>query len=244
MSESKEVVSWEDRMAADAKAVAKAERPPVSRIVCDKSGMTYLEQDIGKELDVIVVASSFERTFYEDEYDPDVIVPPTCFAQSVAGDDMVPHENVPEPVSADCASCPNAEYGSARLGKGQACKTYRKLMMVPANSDDYASSELAMLRVPPASLKFYSRYIQGVAASGRPPWSVITTVKVVPQKMAFTLAFNRVANLEDSAELAAIAGRIEECENLLMQPYSYDVDEGEDPNPVKTKASGKTKLSK
>lgn len=243
MSDSKEVVSLKDRMAADAKAVVRSERPPVSRISCDKAGMTYLETDIGKTLDAIVVANSHERTFYEDDYDPDVIVPPTCFAQSLTGDDMTPHENVPDPISGDCASCPNAQFGTAKLGKGQACKSYRKLMLIPANTDDAAVSELAMLRVPPASLKFWARYATMVASSGRPPWAVVTRIKIVPQKMAFTIEFERVGDLSEEM-LEAVHGRIEECQNLLMQPYAYDVEEGADPNPIPAKGTGKTKLSK
>lgn len=233
-SESKELTSWQAELAAHAKKVAHNEGTDSSAITIQHGTMMYHEQPIpNNELDVIIVASSTERCYYSSDYDPDKISSPDCFAQSLDSKGLVPHENVPTPQAESCDTCPMAEFGSAKRGKGPACKTYRKLMMIPAGTmaEDVPKAELAYMKVSPTSVKNWSKYAQQlVASAGIPPWAAQTKVKVVPDKKTIhQITFSGVGAIENEELLAAIHGRIEEAESKLLQPYTYeDEEEGED----------------
>ena len=228
--ESTELASWQQDLAVHAKAVAHNEGSDSSAIKIQHGAMMYHDQPVpNNELDVIVVASSTERCYYDGPYDPDKISSPSCFAQSLESSGLVPHANVEEPQADSCAECPLAEFGSAKQGKGPACKTYRKIIMIPADTqaEDVPKAELAYLKVSPTSVKNWSKYAQQlVASAGIPPWAASTKVKVVPdKKTVHQVTFAGIAALDDQELLAAIHGRIAEAESKIMQPYTYEEEE-------------------
>jgi hypothetical protein len=234
-AKTQELASWQQDLAVHAKAVAHNEGSDSSAITIQHGAMQYHDMPIpNNELDVIVLASTTERCYYDKPYDPDVIGSPTCFAQSLEPRGLTPHENVAEPVHTDCDSCPLAEFGSAKQGKGPACKTYRKLIMIPADTqaEDVPKAEMAYLKVSPTSVKNWSKYAQQlVSSAGIPPWAATTKVKVVPDKKTIhQVTFLGIAPLDDDSLLAAIHGRIEEAQGKLMQPYTYDEEEAEASN--------------
>lgn len=229
-AESKELTHWQSALQADAKKVAHNEGSDSSAITIQRGRMIYHDQPIpDNELDVIVIAATTERCYYDKPYDPDKIESPACFAQSTESRGLVPHENVPEPQSESCDTCPMAEFGSAKQGKGPACKTYRKLMLLPAGTqaEDVPKAELAYLKVSPTSVKNWSKYAQQlVASAGIPPWAAKTKVKVVDDKKTIhQVTFQGLGPIQDNDLLAAIHGRIEEAEAKLLQPYTYEEDE-------------------
>lgn len=232
-AESKELASWQQDLQKDAKEVAHNEGSDSSAIVIQHGAMMYHDQPVpNNELDVIVVASTTERCYYDKPYDPDIISSPACFAQSLETRELVPHENVPEPQADSCAECPLAEFGSAKTGKGPACKTYRKLIFIPADTaaGDVPKAELAYLKVSPTSVKNWQKYAQQlVASAGIPPWAARTQIKVVPDKKTIhQVTFNGLEPIEDDELLAAIHGRIEEAEGMLLKPYTYEDNEDSD----------------
>lgn len=233
MAKGKELAAWQEQIKADAKKVAHNEGTDSSAITIQHGMMMYREQQVpNNELEVIVIASTTERCYYDKPYNPDKIESPRCFAQSLETRDLVPHENVEEPIAETCATCPMAEFGSAKVGKGPACKTYRKLMMIPANTaaEDVPRAEMAYLKVSPTSVKNWSKYAQQlVASAGIPPWAAKTKLKVVPDKKTIhQITFAGIGPVEDEETLHAIHSRIEEAEQKLMQPYTYEDDEGEE----------------
>ena len=224
---SQEVAAWQTAMKESAKAVAHNEGTDSSAITIQQGRMMYHEQEVpDNELEVIVVASATERCYYDKPYDPDKISSPACFAQSTDPTEMFPHENVKEPQHDNCQDCPKAEFGSAKVGKGPACKTYRKIIMVPANTpaDEMPKAELAYLKVSPTSVKNWKKYaLSLVSQYGIPPWAARTQIKVVPDKKTIhQINFTGIDQIEDQELLAAIHGRIEGAEEKLMQPYTYD----------------------
>jgi len=68
-----------------------------------------------------------------------------------------------------CARCPNAQFGSAANGVGQACKQCRQLFVLLP--DDRLPR---LLSVPPTSLKPVRQYFLRLASAGRPYHSVVT----------------------------------------------------------------------
>ena len=230
MSKSKAVADWKSDLVASAEKVAQNEGTDSSAITIQHGRMMYREQEVpGSTMDVIVVASTTERCYYDKPYDPDVISSPRCFAQSLETRGLVPHENVAEPINDTCEGCGLAEFGSAKQGKGPACKTYRKLMLIHGDvpASDIPKTEMAYIKVSPTSVKNWGKYAQQlVASSGLPPWGAITKLSVVPDKKTIhQVTFSAVAPLKDEDVLSAVHARITEAEEKLLKPYSYDEEE-------------------
>jgi len=220
--------------------IAHNEGTDSSAITIQNGNMIYHEQPIpNNELEVIILASTAEMCLYEGDYDPDNISSPDCFAQSVDPRDLIPHTNVPEPRAARCSECPNNRFrgggydaSKSPEGGGKWCKEYRKLIMIPANTqpDEVAEAEMAYMKVSPTSIKNWKKYVQGlVASAGIPPWAAVTKIKVVPdRKTIHQIQFSGVRNLDDETLLSAIHSRIHEAEEKLLQPYTYEEDADEE----------------
>lgn len=221
------VRDWKKEIAAAAKKVAEAERPDQSFISLKGGIMTYQDEPVkNNKLNCIIIAASFARTCFDRPYDPSDKEPPNCFSNGFDADTMVPHPNVIQPFADVCneAACGMAEFGSALQGQGPRCKTRRKLIIMPEGGlANPAKAELATLACPPTSGKNYSGYVSRVAATGLPPWAVITEIKCQPHpKRQFETVFELIGKIDDDMQLAGIHPRIAEAEKMLMQPYTYE----------------------
>jgi hypothetical protein len=224
--ETKELVNWEDKLAAEAKDIAATERPSVSRISIRSGILSYEDTPYpNNTLDCIVVNHAFENRWYDTDWDPDNIVPPRCFALAVAKELLAPHENA-DPQAKNCSECPKSKWGSDPRpnSKGKACGEVRRLALIPYMPDITAEAitqaEIALMNVPVTSVKNWSNYVNRVgAAYRRPPWAVITTIKVVPdQKTQFKVQFDSPKALDDEL-LAALNAKRDSVVPALMQPY-------------------------
>ena len=83
----------------------------------------------GNMAEVRVLAAISERTYYKDQFDADVVQVPDCYAL----DSGEPHQDAKDPQSDSCGDCPNNKWGSARTGKGKACREGARVIVVPAN---------------------------------------------------------------------------------------------------------------
>jgi hypothetical protein len=231
MSKSKALSNVEQEMALAAQQQAAAERPSLSTISLRGGIMQYMEEPVpGNTMDCIVVAHVHENAWYEGDWDPDNLVSPNCFALGVGdAEAMVPHEDVPEPVCANCVECPKHEWGSdPKGGRGKACKTKRRLAILPAGGGD----EMALMKLPVTSVKGWGKYVNQIATMyARPPWGVITTIKVKPHaKYQFTVEFEFKALVDDAEVLGGMMKREEEAVAILMQPFDISTDEEEGSN--------------
>ena len=239
MSESKEVADWKSALAADAEKVAKEERPGNSVISLKSGIMTYQDQPIpDNKLECVVIATSYARTWFDRPYDPDDVSPPECFANALEQAELIPHINVSQPPSAVCSekACEYAVFGSAKQGNGPACKTRRKLMVMPVSGlENPAEAEMAVIAAPPTSGKNWATYANRIASgSGLPPWAVTTTIVVKPHpKKQFEVTFEAGAPITDEATLAALHGRIAEAEAILLTPYTYEAEAPAEEAPAK-----------
>lgn len=224
--ESTELVNWEDKLASEAKDVAATERPSVSRISIRSGILSYEDTPYPENtLDCIVVNHCFENRWYDTDWDPDNIVPPRCFALAFDKDSLVPHENA-DPQAKTCKDCLKSKWGSdpRPTSKGKACGEVRRLALLPYMPDITAeaitNAEIALMNVPVTSVKNWSNYVNKVgAAYRRPPWAVITTIKVVPdQKTQFKVQFDSPKALEDEL-LGALNTKREAVAAILTQPY-------------------------
>lgn len=247
MSEEKSVVRWEDRLAAEAKAVAAVERP-ASGVISLRSGiMSYMDNPVpNNELDCVVLATVAENVYYDTPFDPDVVVPPACFALALPedagkdGTDMTPHEVVEEPQNATCLGCPQFEWGSAvrngRPSKGKACSHRRRLAIMPVSALEDAASiakaEVARMSLPVTSVKNWRTHANVVAAQyNRPPWAVITKIKVKPDpKSQFQVVFSPEGPVSNDL-LDALYNASQEAAKLLLEPYDMTPPEEQEEAP-------------
>jgi len=227
MTAKKEIVNWKERLAEDAKAVAKAERPNLSFISLRGGSISY-NGEIVPKLDVVIVAVTYDRTYYDKPWEADVQEMPRCFAQHTEESLLVPHANVVEPINEVCPTCPLSQWGSATTGsgKGQECKLRRKLALIPLGSDSYADAEMAILAVPPTSGRYFSAYANKLASgAGLPLWAAGTEITTEPDpKSVFKVNFKPLKPLEEQY-LGAVHDRIEAAEAVLLTPYDAPSDE-------------------
>lgn len=235
------VVNWEDQLAQDAKAIAKTERPSINRINFKSGVMTYMDNAMpDNEHDCIIVSHVQEHVFYREKYKAGEVKPPACFALSPPGDRMRPHENVEDPPGATCDECPMFKWGSdLEGGRGKACSERRRLAVIPVpeSEADAKDGEMAIMSIPVMSVKNWANYVNKLAAvMQRPPWGVITKVKLVPDaRSQFKVVFDLVGAL-DSEYLPHVQSRIQVAQSALMTPYEM--------NPESEEAEGDNKDTK
>lgn len=228
---SKEITDWKADLAAAAKKTSKDEQTGSSVISLKGGAMTYQDQALpDNKLECVVVSSGWARSFFDRPYDPDDQDPPECFANALEQSDLIAHTNVPSPMASSCSEkeCEYAVFGSAKQGKGPACKTRRKLIVMPVSGlDDPAEAEIALLALPPTSGKNWSVYAKQISDRyGLPPWGVVTMITVRPHpKKMFEATFEFVREVGSDTALAGIHSRIHEAEEIILKPYTYDTEE-------------------
>lgn len=224
-----ELLDYEDLLAGMAKEAAATERPSTST-VSFKSGMVAYNGTAvpGNKLDVIIIASTHANFLYEGKYDPNNLMNPDCYAYSPDGVNMAPHPSVAEPRNADCATCPNNQWGSDPSGgKGKACKNQRVLALIPASTkpEEVADAEVAVAKLPVTSASNFGTYVNKCATLfNRPPLGMVTTIGTVPDlKSQFKVTFTNVGPIDNSM-LKPIIDKAKSVQTLLERVYEPNVE--------------------
>ncbi len=197
---------YKKKMAEAADAYAGEEKTGGSYITTRGGILKYGEEELpGNEMLVIVLDAIHENTFYEGKFDPDVMLPPKCFAFGRSEKEMEPHENVPDPddegaedsyfeLQADmCSECPHSQWGSADTGRGKACSNRRRLAIIPAgrfvptgkrnqtdmevfeDPADFRDGDIAFLKLPVTSTKNWSKYVHKLSKEEGAPPFAVLT---------------------------------------------------------------------
>ena len=239
------------RLASAAKDVASKERAKISKFGLKAGVLTYGGGQMpGNQVDVIVLAAAYRNTWYEGQYDPDNIQNPNCFAFSLEKGDLAPPEQVKDPVSPACATCPKAQWGSdPRPGKrGKACKEGRRLVMIPADVlkqtnpvEAIKTAELGIMDLSVTNAPRYATFVQALAASaGVPPYAAVTNVSVKPDpKNQFAVNFTPLSVVPSVEILNALEARIEQANSIALQGYDETAG-GDDPDNAAPAPAGKT----
>lgn len=256
---STEVVKWDDELAKQAEIAAGMEaNTGGGQFFSLKSGILSWQDAplAGNQMAVVVLDSVLENVFYEGKYDPDTPQGPMCFAFGRDEKDLAPHSIVMEAgnnQSEGCHDCPMNEWGSADVGRGKACRNTRRLAMIPAGTFDqngkfelnedvehYASTAIGFMKLPVTSVKGYASFVKQVAGTlRRPPFGIVTKVKVVPDaKSQFKVVFEPIMSLPDEL-MSAIMQRHEEAEATIDFPYQPN--EEVEAAPKRSKAAVKPK---
>ncbi len=178
------------------------------------------EEIADNELECVVVRQAGEHTLYTTPYDPDHIASPDCFAIFDPRAGVIqPHEDSTDMQNEDCNTCPSHAFGSAINGKGRACSVRRRLLVVHS-MENLADAEPAMLKVPPTSVRNWTKYASKIAMNyARPIFMVKTKVLLVPhKKFQFEVKFEMVELLDESMFLS-IKEYAEGVTPALMAPF-------------------------
>lgn len=247
-TESTAMVRYQDRLKALAKKVETAEKVTgggFPKIEIRAGNFIIDDAPVeGNELEVVVLTAIHANTYYEEEWDPNVISLPVCYAfgDPQADDpeaEMAPHPEAEDPQHENCAECPMNQFGSAPRGKGKACKNTRRLaVMLAEDLEDPESAEVRVLTVSPTNLKGWASYANLVAKNQElPPIGVVTRIKIVPDpKNQYKLLFSYVETIEyDDALAEAIFAKAEEADVTLTAPFQ----KREEETPPKKRATRK-----
>jgi len=225
MATKKALVSMADiekQMAADARNEYDSEKTGGGGLQIGIRGSEFRMngEDLGDEMDVVVVATAYEHAWYDSAYNPDDPQPPACFAIGEDEDDLAPHADSPNPQADSCADCELNEWGSSETGRGKACKNSRRLALLAAGEDGIALGEMPTIKVPPASLRNYSGYAKrSTKTTGRPTYGLITKIGFDETADYETLTFELAGKIDDVEDMQGILGLRETAQELVLEPF-------------------------
>lgn len=216
---------WQDRFKDVTAGQRQAERASGAFFSIKAATLTFQGNQIpGNKMDVVVLESIHERTYYPEDYGGDV-TSPTCYSFSQDGKDMKPHPEAASPQSKTCEECPHNKWGTGKNEKGKACREGRRLALMSAadldNPDKVLSATAGYLRIPVMSVRNYANYLQAVVGgSDLPLFCHVTRVSVVSDpKVQVKVLFERVSGIERDDVMEAVFNRASaEADNIAF-PY-------------------------
>jgi hypothetical protein len=179
-------------------------------------------EEVGKlttrEMNVIIINArkNVSRVFYAGKYNPDEIVPPSCFSNE--GD--VPDPSAEDKQSTSCATCPQNISGSGE-GTSRACRYQRRIAILLEGD---ATGDVYQLNVPSRSIfgkgegnihpfESYTKYIAG---NGKNINQIITQVSMDLDSDTVKLFFSPVRHINrEEWEVAEPAGKSIEAKNAV-----------------------------
>lgn len=249
---------WDEQLAKYATEAAATEANAGSGLKSFslKSGVLSFD-DVAmpnNEMAVIVLDHVLENTYYVEAYDPENVTPPDAYALGRDEMTMTWHpDSIPEYAGQLCKDSDINQFGSAEKGKGKACRNMRRLLMIPAGSfnkqgeltliDDeehFKTVQPAFMKIPPTSITGWALYVKQLAgALRRPPFAVVTKIKVVPDaKSQFKVTFEAIEDVSEDL-IETIISRHEEATQLIEQPYNMGGGDEEDDKPARSKTKAK-----
>jgi len=234
-----EIANWDEELAKYADAGAAAETPSSSYLSLKSGILSMGGQPVpNNKLDGIILDAAYENTFYTEKYDANNLRTPACFALAqITGDpevdaDIGPHPDSADPQSDKCADCPRMKWRSDLWGgKGKACQERRRLLVIPADvvaeeanaHDKIISAEVAVLKIPVMSVKYWGSYVQTLKTiHKRPPFAMVTTLSTEPDaKSQFRLTYTPKAEIVASLTPSLLAKR-KASETILLKPYDAE----------------------
>lgn len=169
-----------------------------------------VNEDRAMNIVIVRAAEHTSRSYYKGTYVKGTKTQPTCWS----ADGKTPNEDVKEPQSNACATCPQNIKGSGQNDTSRACRFQRKLAVVLEND---VGGDIYALSVPAASLfgqgegrkmplQQYARFIGGHGIGIN---AVVTEMRFDTNATAPKLTFSAVRPLE-SSEWEIVRHRMDE----------------------------------
>jgi hypothetical protein len=200
------------------------------------------DETLPAELHVVVGVATYEKTYYDRDYDPGASFPPACFAAATSIEDLVPHDTSPDPQHTVCSECPLNKFETARIGKGKACKDHRKMILVNWTEEKgLETGQLAQYRLSPASLKNWGSYVKAVGLKLNVPTSAVVTTMTIDEEPDFPVVkFALHSVLRSEEDIRTIMELKPKMEEAALRPYNV---EDYAPPPKAASAEKKSKMS-
>lgn len=182
---------------------------------------SYQGTNLGKSIEVIILAWTFENAYYDVPFDEDNPSTPACFSLDFIESDMAPHSSSPNKQADDCATCQLNEWGSSERGtRGKACGNRRRLILISADEEDYSEADLVQMTFGPTTLKNWKGYIKGLENKlNAPTFGVFTEISFDEDSSNEVLEFAAVDKIREAKTLKVIMSRLEEANGLATLPY-------------------------
>jgi len=218
---------WLDKLAQAAKEQAATEKP-TGNFFSTKGGILSWNQMAlpGNKMEVIALASMHENVWYAGaKFDAANPASPLCYAFSLSGQGMAPHEESEQPQSPTCAACKHSKWGTGDGGKGTACRPTRRIALLPAsaanNVDSVEKATVGLLRVPITSVANWTAYVNGLANKQIPTFAIICEVSIVTDaRTMFKIHFTAKRPIADPTVLNALMLRKPLEEVAMQTPYA------------------------
>lgn len=203
-------------------------QPTGRRIQLDNKAGKFISpegQDLGDSIRIVILDFVSANRYYESAFDPDNPSLPVCFAFGRIIADMAPNPTEVLKIQNDtCKGCPWDEYGTAKVGKGKACKNTREIAFLLVDEEapeahNEKDAPVYTFSVPPTGVKAFDGVVNGVMRSlNGPPIKAIVTMSVEDMKTYSTVTFTDPVPNPDYASNYA---RRAECEELLIRKPDY-----------------------
>jgi hypothetical protein len=218
---------WLDKLAAAAKEQAATEKP-TGNFFSTKGGLLSWNQMAlpGNKMEVIALASMHENVWYAGaKFDAANPASPLCYAFSLSGQGMAPHDESEQKQAEACAACKHSKWGTGDGGKGTACRPTRRIALLPASAaasvDAVEKATVGLLRVPITSVANWTAYVNGLANKQVPTFAVICEVSIiVDARTMFKIHFTPKRPIGDTAVLNALMLRKPLEEVAMQSPYA------------------------
>lgn len=232
MSETTAVMSIEDQVKQQLALQSQkmAELQTKANLISFKGGQLIVDGTpvAGGEAEVIVLAQQAERAYYEGTYDPSKPQVPACYSFDLQS----PHPSSDHPQSATCDGCDHNKWGSARQGKGKACRESSRVAILPANAP-LDAAPMYQCSFPITSVGSVKDFFSRCATSGKLSGQFVARLKVVPDAKSFFKASLTPLKLAEEQNLSALLERVEAARKQLIEPYPSFEEEEAKPEPKK-----------
>lgn len=203
--------NWETRMAeAAAKTKKQVAGIAIGQFMSIRGGVLKFQDTPmpGNKMQCVVLGAKLENSYYDEEFDSAKPVPPVCYAFGDVDTEMVPHDQSEKKQDEQCTGCKWNKYGTADKGKGKACKNGVRLGLIHVDSlkSGIDDAQVAILKIPPTSLKGYRAFVDSLENFGNGAlFSVVTEISVVPDPVAqYKAVFNVVEKISDKKKLGPL----------------------------------------
>ena len=259
------LVSYQDRFAKDAAEIAAREARGGLSLSTEGGVFSLGQETLGPKIAVIVLDSWFANEFFIGEYDRGNPLPPVCYAFERDKSKLSPHPSMAadlsyfQPQHFPCEGCAQNEWGSAKQGRGKACKNREKLAVLPAGyftapkgrtpgelhlfeePSHFAKADIVTLGVSVTSGENWSKYVSQLAvAHRRPPYAVYTEITLAPDpKSQYKMHFDMI-ELAPETLFETLVARVDEQLARPFQGYQAPAPEQRigAPQPVRSAAQG------
>ena len=166
------------------------------------------------QLDVRVLAAVSERAWYPNDFDADKVQVPDCYTLN----DTVPHPEAVNPQADNCGDCQYNKWGSAKVGRGKACREGARVIVIPANVP-IGPAQMYTAKVPITSLSAVTGFTARCGQANKLMGEFVTRLSVVEDKKSFFKVHLTPVEITNDMDMGQLMAKQDQAFELAMTPY-------------------------